>query len=32
VFAAIAGIPMKLLFLAVPPSLFGVKETENINL
>jgi uracil permease len=31
VFAAIAGILMNLLFLVLPPSLFGVKERENIN-
>lgn len=31
VFAAIVGILMNLLFLLVPPSLFGVKERENIN-
>ncbi len=32
VFAAIAGILMNTLFLVLPPSLFGVKERENINL
>jgi len=32
VFAAIVGILMNLLFLALPPSMFGVKERENINL
>ncbi len=32
VFAAIVGILLNLLFLLVPPSLFGVKERENINL
>jgi len=32
VFAAIAGILMNTLFLVVPPSLFGVKERENLNL
>jgi uracil permease len=32
VFAAIVGILMNLLFLVLPPSLFGVKERENINL
>ncbi len=32
VFAAIVGILMNTLFLLVPPSLFGVKERENINL
>jgi uracil permease len=31
VFAAIVGILMNTLFLLVPPSLFGVKERENIN-
>jgi uracil permease len=31
VFAAIVGILMNLLFLLVPPSRFGVKERENIN-
>jgi len=31
VFAAIVGILMNLLFLALPPSLFGVKERANIN-
>jgi uracil permease len=31
VFAAIVGILLNLLFLALPPSLFGVKERENIN-
>ncbi len=32
VFAAIAGILLNLLFLLLPPSLFGVKERENLNL
>ncbi len=32
VFAAIVGILLNLLFLVLPPSLFGVKERENINL
>ncbi len=32
VFAAIFGILMNLLFLLLPPSMFGVKERENINL
>lgn len=32
VFAAIVGILMNTLFLLLPPSLFGVKERENINL
>jgi uracil permease len=31
VFAAIVGILMNTLFLLLPPSLFGVKERENIN-
>ncbi len=31
VFAAIVGILLNVLFLVVPPSLFGVKERENIN-
>ncbi len=31
VFAAIVGILLNLLFLLVPPSLFGVAERENIN-
>ena len=31
VFAAIAGILLNLIFLVLPPSLFGVKERENIN-
>jgi uracil permease len=32
VFSAILGILVNLLFLALPPSLFGVRERENINL
>jgi uracil permease len=32
VFAAIVGILMNALFLILPPSLFGVKDRENINL
>jgi uracil permease len=32
VFAAIVGILMNTLFLVLPPSMFGVKERENINL
>lgn len=32
VFAAIVGILLNLLFLVLPPALFGVKERENINL
>ena len=31
VFAALVGILLNLVFLAVPPSRFGVKERENIN-
>jgi len=31
VFAAILGILLNLLFLALPPSMFGVEERENIN-
>jgi uracil permease len=31
VFSAIVGILLNLLFLLLPPSLFGVKERENIN-
>ena len=31
VFAAIVGILMNTVFLLVPPSLFGVKERENLN-
>lgn len=31
VFSAIIGILLNTLFLLVPPSLFGVKERENIN-
>jgi len=32
VFAAIAGILMNLLFILLPPKMFGVEERENINL
>ncbi|MEW5868483.1 MAG: solute carrier family 23 protein [Chloroflexota bacterium] len=32
VFAAILGILVNLLFLILPPKLFGVEERENINL
>ncbi|MCU0488922.1 MAG: xanthine permease, partial [Anaerolineales bacterium] len=32
VFSAILGILINLLFLLVPPKLFGVEERENINL
>jgi len=32
VFSAILGILLNLLFLILPPSVFGVKERENINL
>ena len=32
VFSAILGILVNLLFLILPPSIFGVKERENINL
>ena len=31
VFAALLGILLNLLFLVLPPSLFGVTERENIN-
>jgi uracil permease len=31
VFAAIVGILLNLLFLLVPPSMFGVQERENLN-
>ncbi len=31
VFSAIVGILLNLLFLLLPPSIFGVKERENIN-
>lgn len=31
VFAAILGILVNLIFLVIPPSLFGVKDRENIN-
>lgn len=32
VFSAILGIVVNLLFLVLPPSMFGVEERENINL
>jgi uracil permease len=32
VFSAIVGILLNTLFLILPPSLFGVKERENVNL
>jgi uracil permease len=32
VFSALLGIVVNLLFLFLPPSMFGVKERENINL
>jgi len=32
VFAALLGIVINLLFLVLPPSMFGVQERENINL
>ncbi len=32
VFAAIVGILLNLLFLLLPPKLFGVEDRENINL
>ncbi len=32
VFAALVGILMNLLFLVLPPKMFGVEERENINL
>jgi len=32
VFAALVGILLNLLFVLVPPSTFGVKDRENINL
>jgi len=32
VFSAIVGILLNLVFLLLPPSRFGVKERENINL
>jgi uracil permease len=32
VFAAIVGILLNLLFLLLPPSMFGVRERENVNL
>lgn len=31
VFAAIVGILVNLLFVVLPPSMFGVKDRENIN-
>ncbi len=31
VFSAICGIILNLIFLVLPPALFGVKERENIN-
>ncbi len=31
VFSAICGIVLNLIFLVMPPALFGVKERENIN-
>jgi len=31
VFAAIVGILLNLVFVVVPPSVFGVKERQNIN-
>ncbi|HPH95543.1 MAG TPA: solute carrier family 23 protein [Anaerolineaceae bacterium] len=31
VFAAIAGILMNLIFLLLPPKLFGVEERQNLN-
>ncbi len=31
VFSALVGILINLLFILVPPSMFGVKERENIN-
>lgn len=32
VFAALVGILLNLVFLALPPARFGIKERENINL
>lgn len=32
VFSALLGIVVNLIFLILPPSVFGVKERENINL
>jgi uracil permease len=32
VFAALVGILLNLLFVLVPPTAFGVKERDNINL
>ncbi len=31
VFSAICGIVLNLIFLVMPPAMFGVKERENIN-
>ena len=31
VFAAIVGILLNLLFILVPPSMFGVEDRANIN-
>jgi uracil permease len=31
VFAAIAGIVMNLIFILLPPKMFGVEDRENIN-
>lgn len=31
VFAAIVGILLQVIFLVLPPSMFGVKDRENIN-
>jgi uracil permease len=31
VFAAIVGILLNLLFIALPPSVFGVDERQNLN-
>jgi hypothetical protein len=32
VFSAFLGIVVNLIFLFLPPSMFGVQERENINL
>jgi len=32
VFAAIVGILLNLVFLLLPPSMFGIADRENINL
>jgi len=32
VFAAIVGILLQVLFLVLPPSVFGVKDRDNINI